>query len=71
LHVELWGSKSTDNEPIDLEAFGAWKAGPPDIAGTNNRTTITLHGVSRQIDGILLASFPTDPGGTNSIVVNR
>jgi hypothetical protein len=71
LKVELWGSKTTGNEPIDFEAFGAWKASPPGIAGTNNRATVTLHGVSRQIDGVVMSSFPTDAGGTNSVTVIR
>jgi hypothetical protein len=71
LIVDLWGSKVTGNEPIDFEAFGAWKMSAPDIAGTNNRTTITLHGVSKQIDGTVLPSFPEDAGGTNSITVTR
>jgi hypothetical protein len=71
LKVELWGSKTTGNEPIDFQAFGAWKASAPGIAGTNNRTTVTLHGVSRQIDGVVMSSFPTDVGATNSVTVIR
>lgn len=71
LNVELWGSKATGNEPINFEAFGAWKAAPPGIAGTNNRATITLHGVSKQIDGTVMSSFPADVGGTNSVTVIR
>ena len=71
LSVELWGSKTTGNEPVDFEAYGAWKASPPGIAGTNNHVTITLHGVSRQIDGIVMPSFPEDLGGTNTVTVIR
>lgn len=71
LNVELWGSKTTGNEPINFEAFGAWKAASPGIAGTNNHTTITLHGVSKQIDGTVMSSFPADVGGTNSATVIR
>jgi hypothetical protein len=71
LSVEMWGSKTTGNEPGDFEAYGAWKANPPGVAGTNNRTTITLHGVSRQIDGVVMSSFPVDAGGTNSVTVIR
>jgi hypothetical protein len=71
LKVDLWGSKIAGNEPVDFEAYGAFKASTPGIAGTNNHTTITLHGVSRQIDGVILPSFPTDAGGTNTVTVIR
>ena len=71
LNVELWGSKTTGNEPVNFEALGAWKASTPGIAGTNNRLTVTLHGVNRQIDGVVMSSFPTDAGGTNSVTVVR
>ena len=71
LNVELWGSKTRDNEPLDFEAYGAWKASAPGIAGTNNHAIITLHGVSKQIDGVVMPSFPADAGGTNSVTVIR
>jgi hypothetical protein len=71
LSVELWGSKTAGNEPLDFEAFGAWKASSPGIAGVNNHTTITLHGVSKQIDGLVMPSFPADLGGTNTVTVIR
>jgi hypothetical protein len=71
LKVELWGSKTTGNEPIDFEAYGAWKASLLGIAGTNNRAVVTLHGVSRQIDGVVMSSLPADAGGTNSVTVLR
>jgi len=71
VNVGLWGSKTTGNEPADFEAYGAWKAAAPGIAGTNNSATITLHGVSKQIDGTVLSSFPADAGGTNSVTVIR
>jgi hypothetical protein len=71
LSVELWGSKTTGNEPINFEAYGAWKASLPGIAGTNNHATITLDGVSRQIDGVVMPSFPVEPAGTNTVTVIR
>lgn len=71
LNVELWGSKSTGNYPVNFEAYGAWKAASPGVAGTNNHATITLHGVSRQIDGTVMPSFPIDAGSTNSVTVIR
>ena len=69
--VELWGSKVSGNQVVDFEAFGAWKASAPGIAGTNNHATITLHGVSKQIDVVATSSFPTELAGTNSVTVIR
>lgn len=69
--VELWGSKVSDNQVVDFEAFGAWKASAPGIAGTNNHATITLHGVSKQIDVAATASAPTELAGTNTVTVIR
>lgn len=69
--VDLWGSKISGNQVVDFEAFGAWKASVPGIAGTNNHATITLHGVSRQIDVAATPSFPAEPAGTNTVTVIR
>jgi len=41
------------------------------IAGTNNRATIELHGVSKKIEVQTTASLPTDPSGTNTVTVIR
>ena len=71
VRVELWGSKVSENDVVDLEAFGAWKESPPGIAGTNNHATVKLHGVSRRIDVTAVASYPADPGGTNTVTVIR
>jgi hypothetical protein len=71
LSVELWGSKTAGNDPFDFEAYGAWKASSPGIAGVNNHATITLHGVSKKIEGVVLPSFPADLGGTNTVTVIR
>jgi hypothetical protein len=71
LNVELWGTKSEGNYPIDFEAYGAYNFALPGIAGTNNHTTVTLHGVSRQIVGPVMASFPADAGATNSVSIIR
>lgn len=69
--VELWGSKASGNQVVDFEAFGAWKTSAPGIAGTNNHATVTLHGVSRQIDVVATPSFPAELAGTNTVTVNR
>ena len=71
LNVALWGSKSERNDTMNFEAFGAWKAAAPGIAGTNNRAIIRLNGVSKKIEGEVTASFPADAGGTNSAIVIR
>lgn len=69
--VDLWGSKVSGNQAINFQAFGAWKASTPGIAGTNNHATITLHGVSKQIDVIAASSFPAESAGTNTVTVIR
>jgi hypothetical protein len=69
--VDLWGSKVSGNQIVDFEAFGAWKAAAPGIAGTNNHATITLHGVSKQIDVAATSSFPTELAATNTVMVIR
>jgi hypothetical protein len=69
--VELWGSKVSGNQVVDFEAFGAWKPSAPGIAGTNNHATVTLHGVSRQIDVAVTPSFPSELAGTNTVTVIR
>jgi hypothetical protein len=69
--VDLWGSKVSGNQVVDFEAFGAWRASAPGLAGTNNHAIITLHGVSRQIDVAAASSVPTDLAGTNTVTVIR
>jgi hypothetical protein len=71
VNVELWGSKVSGNQVVDFEAFGAWKATAPGIAGTNNHARITLHGVSRQIDVAATSSAPSELAGTNTVTVLR
>jgi hypothetical protein len=61
--VALWGSKvsESDNPGNGFEAFGAL----PGTAGTGNRVTITLHGVSKKTDVV------ATPAGTNTVTVIR
>jgi hypothetical protein len=69
--VDLWGSKVSGNQVVDFEAFGAWKSTVPGIAGTNNHATVTLHGVSKQIDVVATSSVPTELAATNTVTVSR
>ena len=69
--VDLWGSKVSGNQVVDFEAFGAWKASSPGIAGTNNHATVTLHGVSKQIDVVAASSVPSEVAATNTVTVIR
>ncbi len=69
--VALWGSKVSDNQVMNFEAFGAWQGSLAGVAGTNNRVTIELHGVSKQIDVLATASLPVDPTGSNTLAVIR
>jgi hypothetical protein len=69
--VALWGSKVSDNQGVNFEAYGARMEPPSAVAGTNNHVTIELHGVSKQIDVQAAASQPVDLTGTNTVTVIR
>ncbi len=68
--VALWGTKVSGNQHIDFEAYGARSiANPPGISGIDNRVTIELHGVSKQLNVVATNSLPFDVGGTNTVTV--
>ena len=70
--VQLWGTMVAGNQKADFQAFGARNVGnPPGVSGVDNRTTIELHGVSKQIDVIAVNSLPLDPAGTNTVTIVR
>ena len=69
--VSLSGSKVGGNQVVDFEAFGALQTSLAGIAGTNNHVTITLRGVSTQIDVVAEDSVPEDPSGSNTVTVIR
>ena len=71
VRVALWGSKVADNLGVNFEAVGARQDALSGLAGTNNRVTIELHGVSKQIDVLATASVPADPAGSNTVSVIR
>lgn len=67
--VLLTGSKVFGNQVVDFQAFGAIQTALTGIAGTNNQVTITLRGVSRQIDVVAADSLPVDPSDSNTVTV--
>jgi len=69
--VALWGTRVSDNDGVDFQAFGALLDAPLGIAGTNNHAIIELHGVSKQIDVVATDSRPVDPTGSNTVTVRR
>lgn len=69
--MSVWGSKSEGNLENDFEALGAWMETLAGVAGTGNQVTIRLHGVSKLIDVLAMASLPLDPGNTNVVTVFR
>jgi hypothetical protein len=69
--VRLWGSRVSGNQRADLEAWGARSQNRSRVAGIDNKATIELHGVSRQIDVAGGNSSPTDPTGTNTLTIIR
>jgi len=70
--VALWGTKISGNQHIDFEAYGARSvATPAGISGVDNRVTIELHGVSKQLDVVSTASLPAEPAGTNTVTIVR
>jgi len=74
--VRLFGSKVDENQTppgIDFQAFGAHFADLSALAGTDNHVTIELHGVSAQVDPVVVGSFPDNlPGSdTNTVTIFR
>lgn len=72
LTIRLWGCNLYGNQNSDFEAYGARAVGVPEgSVGTNNKTTIELHGVSKFVDIIGADSVPFDATGTNTVTVIR
>lgn len=71
VRVALWGSTVADNLGVNFEASGARQESLSGLAGTNNKVTIELYGVSKQIDVQATGSVPTDPAGSNTVSVIR
>ncbi len=69
--VGLWGTKVSDNEGANFEAFGALQDALLGTAGTNNHVVIALHGVSGKLDVAATASRPAEAAGTNTVTVTR
>lgn len=70
--VALWGTKVSGNQHIDFEAYGARSvANPAGTSGIDNRVTIELHGVSKQLEVVTTNSLPADPTGTNTVTIIR
>lgn len=67
--VSLTGSKVFGNQVVDFDTFGAIQTALTGIAGTNNRVTITLRGVSSKIDPVAEDSLPADPSSNNTVTV--
>ena len=71
LKIELWGCDVSNNNGVDINAFGAWCNPTTILAGTNNRLDIFLHGVSAQATVNAVHSVPFEPAGTNVVNVTR
>ncbi len=72
LNITLREAEPGDAEALGqivFDAFGAIQPALTGIAGTNNQATITLRGVSRQIDVVAADSLPADPSGSNTVTV--
>jgi len=72
LAVRLWGCTFGGNQNVDFEAWGARAMNlPAGTAGTDDTTTIDLHGVSKFVNVVAVDSTPADPTGTDTVTVNR
>ncbi|HXW07427.1 MAG TPA: hypothetical protein VD833_19475 [Vicinamibacterales bacterium] len=74
--VSLSGSQVSGNEQVvpravDFEAFGAIQTALAGLAGTDNRVTITLRGISAQTEVVAVDSLVEDPSGSNTVTVIR
>src|SRR5262249_54528560 len=69
--VSLSGSTVARNQFGDFDAFGALQTALSGIAGTNNRATIALRGVSTKTNVIAVDSSPVEASGSNTVSVTR
>jgi hypothetical protein len=53
---------------FQINAYGAYSLNPSP-AGTNNKTEIHLHGISKQATYNAINSYPNEPAGTNTVSV--
>jgi hypothetical protein len=71
LKMNLWGCSINGNEGVaDIVAYGASSltATP---AGINNEVEMGLSGVSKHATTLSVASFPAEPGETNTVSISR
>jgi len=71
LKLEFFGCDISDNNGVDIYAFGAWCPPATVLAGTNNLAEIYLQGVSAKAIVEATASVPAEAAGTNTINVYR
>lgn len=70
LNVGLWGCSLLNNNAPDIFAFGAYSP-TAFIAGTHNRSDLSLYGLSTNATVESAASSPVEPAGTNVVNVYR
>ena len=68
VHVSIVGLKFSDNLPTDVKAWGARTAASTP-AGTNNRVTVKLQGVSAKAATDRVDSEGIEPAGSNSATI--
>jgi hypothetical protein len=70
--VSLWGTRVSENQNVDFQAYGARSvAVPAGISGVGNQVTIELNGVSKKIEVDAVMSLPFEAASTNSVTVSR
>jgi hypothetical protein len=70
LTAEFWAPTLGDNQEYDVHAWGA-RSTDTAPAGTNNHVTLVFHGTSTSAVLFPEASVPADPGGTNTVTIER
>lgn len=55
----------------EINAFGFYSNRSSPLVGSHNTNEIHLHGISKQATDDADNSFPSDPSGTNTVIVNR
>jgi hypothetical protein len=71
LLIELHGCEVSNNNGIDIYAYGAWCQPASLLAGTGNIVEISLFGISTNATVDAIPSFPFEPAGTNQVIVSR
>ncbi len=73
LEISFWACPIDKNvDAYSINAYGAYSTYPSATpAGSNNIVTIHFNGLSKEATVNVIACFPTEPAGTNTVNIFR